>query len=87
MNNQESIGPINSLIKGVNDIEKTLEEPNQCEYLKGVKMILCIILALAIHDAVKFFIAQSIRLNRGSSSRFLYYPIVILGILILLNLF
>ena len=82
----EPNGPINNLIKG-KVIEKKIEDPNKYEYIKSLKMILYIILALAIHDAVKFFISQSIRLNRGSSSRFIYYPIIILGILILINFF
>ena len=83
----EPVGPINNLIKDEQIINTNLDKSTQCEYIKGLKMILCIILALAINDAVKFFITQSIRLNRGSSSRFIYYPISILGILILLNFF
>lgn len=88
VNTTESIGPINSLVKGEPVEEKVEEEPSVVnEHIKEVKLLLCIILALATHDAVKFFISQSIRLNRGSSSRFIYYPVVVLGALILLNLF
>ena len=87
VNTTEAIGPINSLVKGEVVEEKLEEEPPVNDHVKELKMLLCIILALATHDAVKFFISQSIRLNRGSSSRFIYYPVVVLGALILLNLF
>lgn len=87
VNTTEAIGPINSLVKGEHVEEKVLEEPVVNQNVKELKLLLCIILALATHDAVKFFISQSIRLNRGSSSRFIYYPVVVLGALILLNLF
>ena len=88
VNTTEAIGPINSLVKGEPVEEKVEEEPSVVnEHIKEVKLLLCIILALATHDAVKFFISQSIRLNRGSSSRFIYYPVIVLGALILLNLF
>ena len=87
VNTTEAIGPINSLVKGEVVEEKVEEEPPVNDHVKELKLLLCIILALATHDAVKFFISQSIRLNRGSSSRFIYYPVVVLGALILLNLF
>ena len=80
-------GPINNLVKGESIEEKVLEEPVVNEHVKELKLLLCIILALATHDAVKFFISQSIRLNRGSSSRFIYYPLSSSEPLILLNLF
>lgn len=86
-NTTESIGPINSLVKGEEIVEKPIVETlEENRYLKELKMVLCIVLALAVHDAVKFFITQSIRLNRGSSSRFIYYPIIVLGAVIFLNL-
>ena len=87
VNTTEAIGPINSLVKGEPVEEKVEEEQPVNDHVKELKLLLCIILALATHDAVKFFISQSIRLNRGSSSRFIYYPVVVLGALILLNLF
>ena len=87
VNTTEAIGPINSLVKGEVVEEKLEEELPVNDHVKELKLLLCIILALATHDAVKFFISQSIRLNRGSSSRFIYYPVVVLGALILLNLF
>ena len=52
-----------------------------------IKIILYIVVALSLHEAIKFFINQSIRLNKGSSSRFLYYPALVIFILVLINLF
>ena len=87
VNTPESIGRINNLVKGEEVVEKPIvETPEENRYLKELKIVLCIVLALAVHDAVKFFITQSIRLNRGSSSRFIYYPIIVLGAVIFLNL-
>ena len=85
-NNQESIGPINNLVKGDIEEEPVVTDVTQ-DYRQEAKMVLYFLLALAIHDAVKFFISNSIRMNRGSSSRFLYYPVVVLAVLILINLF
>lgn len=85
-NNQESIGPINNLVKGDAEEETVVADVTQ-DYRQEAKMVLYFLLALAIHDAVKFFISNSIRMNRGSSSRFLYYPVVVLAVLILINLF
>ena len=36
---------------------------------------------------LKYFINQSIRLNKGTSARFLYYPIGIFVVLVLFNMF
>lgn len=52
-----------------------------------IKIVLYILVALSIHEAVKYFINQSIRLNKGSSSRFLYYPAFLVFLLVLANLF
>ena len=82
---EEKIGLINNLVKGTEEKKDIKLEDNNI--LKEVKMTLYIILALSVHEAVKFFISQSIRMNRGSSSRFVYYPIIVVGILLLLNLF
>jgi len=84
--NQESIGPINNLVKGDPEEEPVIVEDKN-NYRKEAKMVLFFLLALSIHDAVKFFISNSIRMNRGSSSRFLYYPVVVFAVLILINLF
>ena len=84
--NQESIGPINNLVKGDPEEEPVIVEDKN-DYRKEAKMVLFFLLALSIHDAVKFFISNSIRMNRGSSSRFLYYPVVVFAVLILINLF
>ena len=85
-NNQESIGPINNLVKGEVEEEVVVVEDKK-DYREDAKMVLFFLLALSIHDAVKFFISNSIRMNRGSSSRFLYYPVVVFAVLILINLF
>jgi hypothetical protein len=85
--NQESIGPINNLVKGEPEEEEVLLQEEKSPYREDAKMVLFFLLALAIHDAVKFFISQSIRMNKGSSSRFIYYPVVVLAVLILINLF
>ena len=84
---QESIGPINNLVKGAPDEEEIIIQEEKSPYREDAKMVLFFLLALAVHDAVKFFISQSIRLNKGSSSRFIYYPVVVLAVLILINLF
>ena len=52
-----------------------------------IRIILYIIVALSIHEAIKYFIVQSIRLNKGSSSRYLYYPAIVIFALVLINLF
>ena len=83
-NNQDGIGPINNLIKD-EELPIVVEEKNT--YREDAKMVIYFLLALSIHDAVKFFISQSIRMNRGSSSRFVYYPVVVLALLILINIF
>ena len=82
---EEKIGLINDLVKGNKEKKDIKLEDNNI--LKEVKMTLYIILALSVHEAIKFFISHSIRMNRGSSSRFVYYPVVVLGTLIFLNLF
>ena len=59
VNTTETIGPINNLVKGELVEEKVVEEPVVTEHVKELKLLLCIILALATHDAVKFFISHS----------------------------
>ena len=48
---------------------------NQSETKKGINLVLCILAALSIHEAAKYFINKSIRLNNGTSSRYLYYAV------------
>ena len=82
-----AIIPINNLIKGEPEEEDVAVQEEKSPYREDAKMVLFFLLALAVHDAVKFFISQSIRMNKGSSSRFIYYPVVVLAVLILINLF
>ena len=64
-----------------NQVNKT-EETN----MKDIKIVLCILAALSINEAVKYFINKSIRLNNGTSSRYIYYAVVCVAAVILYNL-
>tara|TARA_B100000123_G_scaffold117862_1_gene86862 strand:+ start:485 stop:961 length:477 start_codon:yes stop_codon:yes gene_type:complete len=59
------------------------EKPN---YKKEIRMFLYILLALSVNESLKFFINQSIRLNKGSSNRYLFYPLFILVVIIIVSL-
>lgn len=50
---------------------------------KEVRFFLYILLALSVNEMLKFFINQSIRLNKASSNRYIFYPIVVLAILVI----
>ena len=50
---------------------------------KEVRIFLFILLALSINEMLKFFINQSIRLNKASSNRYIFYPIVVLALIII----
>ena len=56
------------------------------EFIKDIKIVLCILAALSINEAVKYFINKSIRLNNGTSSRYIYYAVVCVAAVILYNL-
>ena len=64
-----------------NQVNKT-EETN----MKDIQIVLCILAALSINEAVKYFINKSIRLNNGTSSRYIYYAVVCVAAVILYNL-
>ena len=64
-----------------NQVNKT-EETN----MKDIRIVLCILAALSINEAVKYFINKSIRLNNGTSSRYIYYAVVCVAAVILYNL-
>ena len=64
-----------------NQVNKT-EETN----MKDIRIVLCILAALSINEAVKYFINKSIRLNNGTSSRYIYYAVVCIAAVILYNL-
>ena len=78
-NQQVNNQPINN--QPVNMQNKT-EETN----MKDIRIILCILAALSINEAVKYFINKSIRLNNGTSSRYIYYAVVCVAAVILYNL-
>ena len=67
------------------EINNNVERDTGC-CKKELRFFLYILLALSINEMLKFFINQSIRLNKASSSRYLFYPIVILVILALVCL-
>ena len=54
--------------------------------MRELNLFLCILAALAINEAAKYFINKSIRLNSGTSSRYIYYALVCVGVLVLYNL-
>jgi hypothetical protein len=64
-----------------NQVNKT-EETN----MKDIRIVLCILAALSINEAVKYFINKSIRLNNGTSSRYIYYAVICVAAVILYNL-
>tara|TARA_Y100000590_G_C15660522_1_gene992412 strand:+ start:574 stop:1047 length:474 start_codon:yes stop_codon:yes gene_type:complete len=49
---------------------------------KEVRFFLYILLALAVNEMLKFFINQSIRLNKASSNRYIFYPVIIFAVLV-----
>jgi hypothetical protein len=95
-NNINNNTSLNNLIgNSNNELKEKIElinqsmnnNPKEITNKEQIRPILYILIALSIHEGIKFFINQSIRLNKGSSSRFLYYPVFMIVILILINLF
>ena len=78
-NGQMNNIPINN--GGMNDVIKGDNKKND------IKFILSFLLALSIHEMIKFFINQSIRLNKGTSARYIYYPIGVIIAFILITLY
>ena len=72
-------------INQLNEVNKKVDSEKFCR--KEVRIFLYILLALSLNEMCKFFINQSIRLNKASSNRYLYYPLGILVILVLVCLF
>ena len=62
------------------------KKPEKVNCKKEVRLFLYVLLALSVNEMVKFFINQSIRLNKGSSNRYLFYPILVLVVLIIVCL-
>ena len=73
------IAPGNKLDVLANQNKKV--EEKWCK--KEIRMFLYVLLALAINEMFKFFINQGIRLNKASSNRYLFYPLGILVILVI----
>ena len=97
VNNINNNNSLNNLIgNSNNELKEKIEElmnqsknnnSKEITNKEQIRLILYILIALSIHEGIKFFINQSIRLNKGSSSRFLYYPVLMIVILVLINLF
>ena len=58
------------------------ENGNFCK--KEVRYFLYILLALGVNEMCKFFINQSIRLNKASSNRYIFYPLLVLAVLVVM---
>ena len=82
---------LNHMIAPVSQIEVNTSTPSKkdtnkfCK--KEIRYFLYILLALAVNEMLKYFINQSIRLNKASSNRYIFYPLAILVVLILCCLF
>jgi Na+/glutamate symporter len=99
MNQVNNNNNLNNLIQGNdtnNQLDEIVEENNRLKDLKEANLtdsrslfnlFLIILLCLAVNEMAKYFINQSIRLNKGTSARFLYYPIGIFVVLVLFNMF
>lgn len=74
----------NTSLEMLENKNETIEEKGHCK--KEVRLFLYVLLALSVNEMVKFFINQSIRLNKGSSNRYLFYPILVLVVLIIVCL-
>lgn len=73
---------VNQLNNAIKEASKK-EEKDQKLNKKEIKLFLLVLLALAVNEMCKFFINQSIRLNKASSNRYIFYP---LGVVVLLAL-
>ena len=99
MNQVSNNNNLNNLIQGNdtnNQLDEIVEENNRLKDLKEANLtdtrslfnlFLIILLCFAVNEMAKYFINQSIRLNKGTSARFLYYPIGIFVVLVLFNMF
>ena len=73
---------VNQLNNAIKEAGKK-EEMDQKLNKKEMRLFLLVLLALAVNEMCKFFINQSIRLNKASSNRYIFYP---LGVVVLLAL-
>lgn len=75
----QMIAPIKQLEVNASTQMKT-EDGKFCK--KEVRFFLYILLALGVNEMLKFFINQSIRLNKASSNRYIFYPVIIFAVLV-----
>ena len=82
----------NKLDNGLNhnqNANNILKKPEEESVLvtPHLKAILYFLIALSINEMAKFFINNSIRLNKCSSSMYFYYPLGCILLLLVYNLF
>lgn len=78
------IAPIdNTEVNNLNLNQNQNQKPDKPTCKRDLKMFLYVLLALSINEMVKFFINQSIRLNKASSKRYIFYPLVIIVAIVL----
>ena len=96
MNNINNNQNLNNLIApsmSINDntnvehINKLLEKDDEHSNKNQIRYVLYFLVALSINEGVRYFINHSIRLNKGSSNRFFYYPVIVIAALIAVNIF
>lgn len=77
------IAPVNNQfeVNQLNQENKNNNDGKVCK--KDIKIFLYILLALSLNEMCKFFINQSIRLNKASSNRYLFYPLLVFVILVI----
>ena len=73
---------VNQLNNAIKEASKKEEKDHKLNK-KEMRLFLLVLLALAVNEMCKFFINQSIRLNKASSNRYIFYP---LGVVVLLAL-
>ena len=87
MNNQG--GNMNNQVSNSNQLDNTNKNVNnKKDILKNteVNMFLALLAALSVNEGVKYFINKSIRLNSGTSSKYIYYAVVCVGLLVVYNM-
>ena len=77
-NNQVLNNPVNNQVLKKSD--------NQENKSRDINLFLCVLAALAVNESAKYFINKSIRLNSGTSSRYIYYAVSCMGVVILYNI-
>ena len=83
MNNQNMNNQVNNQSMNNQSQERETKTENN---KREINLFLMLLAALSINEAVKYFINKSIRLNSGTSSRYIYYALVCVGLAILYNI-